>query len=202
MINWVVCRGNSGYLVNNGLRERRKTAFDKDAIGQVKNIQGEEYEVWLIGCNQTFLVPSNEVEYIDITQTGDRFNYKICNVCHCLKPIANFDKNQNNKRGVVRRPSCTKCRSDIDKRAPKSSQAKEMEKLKPQLGEPFSCPICKKRSIAYVTAKIVADHEHHTGNIRDYICDSCNTGLGRFKNGQNYLMNAVEYIRDRDVLGH
>ena len=66
MINWVVCRGNSGYLVNNGLRERRKTAFDKDAIGQVKNIQGEEYEVWLIGCNQTFLVPSNEVEYIDI----------------------------------------------------------------------------------------------------------------------------------------
>lgn len=70
MINWVVCRGNSGYLVNNGLRERRKTAFDKDAIGQVKNIQGEEYEVWLIGCNQTFLVPSNEVEYIDIHKQG------------------------------------------------------------------------------------------------------------------------------------
>ena len=113
MINWVVCRGNSGYLVNNGLRERRKTAFDKDAIGQVKNIQGEEYEVWLIGCNQTFLVPSNEVEYIDITQTGDRFNYKICNVCHCLKPIANFDKNQNNKRGVVRRPSCTQDKAII-----------------------------------------------------------------------------------------
>jgi len=76
-----------------------------------------------------------------------------------------------------------------------------MEKQKPQKGEPFTCPICRKRSIAGVTAKIVADHDHHTGNIRGFICDSCNTGLGRFKNGENYLMNAVNYIKEHDVLG-
>jgi len=29
----------------------------------------------------------------------------------------------------------------------------------------------------------------------------CNTGLGRFKNGENYLMNAVNYIKDHDTLG-
>ena len=52
------------------------------------------------------------------------------------------------------------------------------------------------------SAKVVADHDHHTGNIRDFICDSCNTGLGRFKNGENYLMNAVNYIKDRDTLKH
>jgi transcription elongation factor Elf1 len=77
-----------------------------------------------------------------------------------------------------------------------------MEKKKPKTGEPFRCPICKKRSIVGVTAKIVADHDHHTGNIRDFICDSCNTGLGRFKNGENYLMNAVNYIIERDTLKH
>ena len=36
MINWVVCRGNSGYLVNNGLRERRKTAFDNKKAEETK----------------------------------------------------------------------------------------------------------------------------------------------------------------------
>ncbi|MDR0518270.1 MAG: endonuclease VII domain-containing protein, partial [Fibromonadaceae bacterium] len=126
---------------------------------------------------------------------------KICNVCHCLKPTENFAKNQNNLHGTVRRPSCQKCRTSIDKRAPKTKQAKQMEKQKPKKGELFTCPICRKRSIVGITAKIVADHDHHTGNIRAFICDSCNTGLGRFKNGENYLMNAVNYINDHDVLG-
>ncbi|MDR0645017.1 MAG: endonuclease VII domain-containing protein [Treponema sp.] len=45
-------------------------------------------------------------------------------------------------------------------------------------------PCSRKRSIVGITAKIVADHDHHTGNIRAFICDSCNTGLGRFKNGE------------------
>lgn len=62
------------------------------------------------------------------------------------------------------------------------------------------CPICQKRSIVGVTAKIVADHDHHTGDIRDFICDSCNTGLGRFKNGNDYLQNAINYLKERDKL--
>jgi hypothetical protein len=42
--------------------------------------------------------------------------------------------------------------------------------------------------------------DHHIGNIRGFICDSCNTGLGRLKNGENYLMNAVNYIKEHDTL--
>ena len=59
---------------------------------------------------------------------------------------------------------------------------------------------CQKRSIAGITAKIVADHDHHTGNIGDFICDSCDTGPGRFKNGENLLKNAIFYLRERDGL--
>ena len=88
----------------------------------------------------------------------------------------------------------------IDKRAPKSRQAKNKGESKPQTGEPFKCPICRKRSIVGITAKIVADHDHHTGNIRDFICDSCNTGLGRFKNGEDYLQNAINYLKEHDTL--
>lgn len=202
MTNWVVCFKGSGHLITNGQPEKLATAFDRDAVGLVESENEAGRVVWLIGSNARFVVPKTETRPIDVTHTGDKFDHKICNVCHCLKPVEQFDKNQNNLHGIVRRPSCRKCRSDIDKRAPKTKQAREMEKKKPQRGEPFQCPICRKRSIVGITAKIVADHDHHTGNIRAFICDSCNTGLGRFKNGENYLMNAVNYIREKDELRH
>ena len=76
-----------------------------------------------------------------------------------------------------------------------------MEKQRPKKGEHFKCPICQKRSIVGITAKVVADHDHHTGHIRGFICDSCNTGLGRFKNGDNYLKNAIiRYLEENDKL--
>lgn len=202
MTNWVVCFKGRGRLINGEVVEKRITTFDRDSVGLIKSQDGDICVVWLIGNDTLWQIPENEVRQIDVAKTGDGFDQKICNVCHCLKPVEQFAKNQINKRGIVRRPSCHKCRTDIDKRAPKTKQAKEMEKQKPKRGEPFRCPICRKRSIVGVTAKIVADHDHHTGNIRAFICDSCNTGLGRFKNGENYLMNAVNYIQEKDELRH
>jgi hypothetical protein len=201
MNGWVVCKQGKGYLVKNDVQEKFETNFDKDAVGIIKEERGENLLIWLIGTDTHWIVSKTDVEEIDVTKTGDKFDYKFCNVCHCLKPTANFARNQNNLHGIIRRPTCQKCRTSIDKRAPKTKQAKQVEKQKPKKGEPFLCPICRKRSIAGVTAKIVADHDHHTGNIRGFICDSCNTGLGRFKNGENYLMNAVNYIKEHDTLG-
>lgn len=201
MNGWVVCRKGKGFLYKNNAQEKLETNFDKDAVGLIKEDREDNVLVWLIGIDSDFVVHKSDVEEINVTKTGDKFDFKICNVCHCLKPVENFARNQNNLHGIIRRPSCNKCRTTIDKRAPKTKQAKQMDKDKPKIGEPFVCPICRKRSIVGVTAKIVADHDHHTGNIRGFICDSCNTGLGRFKNGENYLMNAVNYIKDHDILG-
>ena len=202
MNKWVVCQKGQGYLVNNNIQESIKTSFDIDSVGLIKEKQEDNFLIWLIGSDTLWVVSKADVMVIDVTKTGDKFTHKICNVCHTLKPIEQFDKNQNNLHGIVRRPSCRKCRTSIDKRAPKTRQAKEMEKNKPPKGSPFTCPICRKRSIVGITAKIVADHDHHTGNIRAFICDSCNTGLGRFKNGNNYLMNAVNYIKSHDKLSY
>lgn len=200
MVNWIICTHGRGFLYVNGEPEKIYTSFNKNSIGEIKEETDTHYHVWLIGTNNEWLIPKEETTKVDVTKTGDKFDYKICNVCHCWKPVDHFQKNQNNLHGAVRRPSCRKCRTDIDKRAPKTKQAKEMEKLKPKTGQAFVCPICRKRSIVGVTAKIVADHDHHTGNIRGWLCDSCNTGLGRFKNGENYLMNAYNYIVERDTL--
>ncbi len=179
-----------------GVREERTRSFSKNSVGIVTWTSQGIARVWLIGINQEWDIPVEEIEQINVFETGDKFDRKICNICHRLLPIEHFAQNQRNKHGIIRRPSCNRCRTDIDKRAPKSSQAKQKEKERPKKGAPFQCPICQKRSIVGVTARIVADHDHYTGNIRDFICDSCNTGLGQFKNGGNLLKDALHYLEE------
>ena len=198
---WVVCLVEEGRLIDNGQVTRHKGTFPKNSVGRIAGeVAGGAVPIWFIGQNQTWMVKASEVREINVFKTGDKYKHKICNTCHCLLPVEGFAGNQRNKHGLVRRPSCKKCRTDIDKRATKSSQKKRAEKARPKKGSVFRCPICHRRSIVGVTAKIIADHDHHTGNLRDFICDSCNTGLGRFKNGQDYLQNAIHYIKERDTL--
>lgn len=66
--------------------------------------------------------------------------------------------------------------------------------VEPPIGLFWRCPICEKEGIVGVTVKLVLDHRHLTGDARDYICDSCNTGLGRFRNRRDFLKNAVAYL--------
>ena len=189
---WVVCLEGFGFLYDMGALSPRLRKFKRNSrLVWWRTFKTTGLDVWLIGTDERWNVPFKQTEEIDILKTDDKYSEKICNVCHCLYPIKSFARNQNNKHGIVRRPSCIQCRTDIDKRAPKSSQAKKMEKQRSQKGDPFKCPICQKRSIVGVTAKIVADHDHHTGHIRDFICDSCNTGLGRFKNGEDSLLSGL-----------
>lgn len=200
MNRWIICGKGRGYHSEDGVCDTRRTNFTVNAVGLVNEDKGDTVIVWLVGTNEIWCIASNEITDIDVKQTGDKFIDKICNVCHCMLPVNEFAINQRNKHGLIRRPSCKHCRTNIDKRAPKSMQAKQMAKKRPKKGDAFRCPICRKRSIVGITAKIVADHDHHTGNIRDFICDSCNTGLGRFKNGENYLRNALDYLKERDAL--
>lgn len=208
---WVCCPKGRGYLHEISLNighqralpntvSKRLRHFKKNSVGIIKHVNRDKVTVWLIGSDQFWDVNLNEIDEIDVLDTGDKKSHKICNICHCLLPVEDFAKNQTNLHGIIRRPTCKRCRTDIDKRAPKSSQAKRMEKQRPTKGSAFKCPICQKRSIVGVTARIVADHNHHTGDIRDFICDSCNTGLGRFKNGKDCLRDALRYIEERETL--
>ncbi|MXZ07038.1 MAG: endonuclease, partial [Acidimicrobiia bacterium] len=42
-------------------------------------------------------------------------------------------------------------------------------------------------------------HNKGIGQPRAFICDSCNTGLGRFQNGENLLQNALLYVQEHGV---
>ncbi len=45
-----------------------------------------------------------------------------------------------------------------------------------------------------LTRHLAIDHDHKTGKIRALLCQSCNTGLGKFKDDPELLAKAIAYL--------
>lgn len=205
----VKCTGGSGWLVENGAKAARKTHFTPNAVGY--RIDGAsqwrgQSAVFLPGKDWagTYAIADSELENIDPTKTGkprvgeEHDNY-ICNICFVLLPKDEFAPNQRDSKGhLVRRPTCKKCRAHMDLKSIPAKEENRWRKNAPRDGSLFRCHICRKYSIVRVNAKIVLDHDHHRGKIRGWLCDSCNTGLGRFKNGATLFKNALAYLGEED----
>jgi len=169
--------------------------LEKNSVGFVEKITSSKVKVFFIGKNIETDIELSKIKFLDVTKTGKPHKYKICNVCHILKEdYKDFDINQTDAQGrKTTRPTCTECRKDIDGVPLKASEKKRMSEIKPE--KFFICPICKKSSIPYITANLVIDHNHETGNAREWICDSCNTGLGRFKDNIELMQEAIKYLK-------
>jgi hypothetical protein len=166
----------------------------RQSVGWVKNVSGDTRKVYFIGMNKMADVVCDKLEYLDIKKTGKPYNKKICNICHIIKDMKEFDVNQTDAKGVkTRRPSCKICRIEIDGTPLKLSERKRFNAIKPK--DIFTCPVCKKTSIVGITAKLVIDHDHKTGEGRGWICDSCNTGLGRFKDDIQLIEAIISYLK-------
>ena len=104
---WVCCPFGSGYRrdyvvesttqFQRSIPSSRKRHFKTYSVGQIKEIRDDYLTVWIVGANELWDVPISEIEPIDVLQTGDKFDKKICNICHCLLDVEKFDRNQNNK---------------------------------------------------------------------------------------------------------
>lgn len=151
--------------------------------------------IQFVDCPTPVEVPNSIIKSFDPNQIGDQFNQKICNRCNRLLPVNNFQKNQNGKNNrTVRRPSCNDCRDLIDGKDIPAKIKRELNRTKPDMVV-WECPICKKRTIPGLTSKIVLDHNHYTGMPNTWICDSCNTGLGRFNDNIVVMEEAIKYLQ-------
>lgn len=54
------------------------------------------------------------------------------------------------------------------------------------------CAICKEE--CKTKNSLSVDHDHQTGKVRGLLCNSCNGGLGLFKDNINILRKAIEYL--------
>ena len=197
--DWILCKGGLGYACPHGEKDSIPSHFPKNSVAIVQEEFANEIRAFLPGMDMEFFVNRSETSEIDVEKTGKGYDKQICNICFVLKPESEFDINQTDSRGnKTRRPSCKTCRLDIDRRNMSSRERKEAERQKPSRGLLWRCPICRKMGIVGVNVKIVIDHDHHIGRKRGYLCDSCNTGLGRFKNGQNFLRNAIAYLKESE----
>jgi hypothetical protein len=172
-----------------------KLSIEKDAVGIVKTETQKGALIFFVRAWQEVELNKNDFQVFDFKKSGDAFPKKICNICHKLLDTSKFAKNQNgiNNRSV-RRPSCSDCRKDLEGVNMSAKTKAEWAKKKPQ-NIPFECPICEKRTIAGVTSKIVLDHNHRNGEARGWVCDSCNTGIGRFKDDIELINRAIKYIK-------
>ena len=168
--------------------------IEKNDVGIIESESVECASIFFIRIWQKVNLNKNDFKIFNVKKTGDGFHKKICNVCHKLINTSNFAKNQNAKDNrSVRRPSCQKCRKKLEGVNMSRTEKNKWLKIKPH-NEPFECPICSKRTIAGVTSKVVLEHDHSSGKIRGWVCDSCNTGIGRFKDSKDLLERAIKFI--------
>lgn len=55
------------------------------------------------------------------------------------------------------------------------------------------CAIC--RAVLESGYRMHVDHDHETGAVRGILCNSCNMGLGKFKDSPLLLESALRYLR-------
>ncbi|MEZ4200620.1 MAG: endonuclease VII domain-containing protein [Candidatus Paceibacterota bacterium] len=171
-----------------------EVAISANNVGQITSCSGSSCSVFFVKEGIELEVDEKTLVLFDVDETGDAYAKKICNVCHKLKDTEEFEYNQtgiNNRK--IRRPTCKDCRKVMTGTNMSSADRKKWRESKPER-EPFECPICGKRTIAGITSKVVLEHDHKTGNIRGWVCDSCNTGLGRFKDDRMLLEKAIKFL--------
>ena len=135
---------------------------------------------------------------------------KRCHVCGVKKEDTLFNKNSKSKDGLQH--YCRECsnrkRKEWDLADPERTKGKH---LKDTYGISFKdytdmleqqnhkCAICGKDETRFLK-KLVVDHCHTTGKIRQLLCNFCNHGLGNFQDDPDTMLKAIQYLLKHQTL--
>lgn len=140
---------------------------------------------------------------------------KRCFACKQRLPISRFYPAKCQRRYGVR-SSCKQCCKDASRNRKQTEEQlrRNREKTRRRSGidvseEQFQalfaaqsgvCAICglpetRRRPTSDGTMPLSVDHDHATGQIRQLLCNSCNRGLGDFRDKSELLVAAAAYLR-------
>ena len=106
---------------------------------------------------------------------------KQCSRCLITKPLIEFAICNTTPKKIHRKRFCKICYGEMGR------ERQKIKKLAPQ--QSLTCDLCKKE------CKTVMDHDHKTLTFRGWLCNDCNTGLGKFKDNPILLSKAVDYLK-------
>lgn len=66
-----------------------------------------------------------------------------------------------------------------------------------RVAQNYECKICGAAEHDSRDGVLHVDHDHETQQVRGLLCNHCNLGLGHFKDQQDLLMSAWEYLDRR-----
>lgn len=104
-----------------------------------------------------------------------------CRVCGKDLPFDLFPKHSHHKTGIDTR--CKKC-------IKKQTRLRESLKDKYWHLKQDTCDCCGQES----NKTLVLDHDHETLAFRGWICDPCNTGIGKLGDNIQGVQNALNYL--------
>jgi hypothetical protein len=129
---------------------------------------------------------------------------KICHLCKESKLFTDFNKSSKSKDGLQHycRACSNKNRKEWDLADPERTRGKYLRetygiKLSDYdamlEAQGHKCAICGQDETRF-KKKLVIDHDHATGEVRQLLCNMCNHGIGNFKDDIDLMANAIKYI--------
>lgn len=124
---------------------------------------------------------------------------KECQRCFVVKPLTEFNRIRCENRP---HPYCKGCHRESSKLYNKKNRYKKYNLTHDDVTlmlkrQKYKCAICQNS----IKTKFHIDHNHHTNEVRGLLCNTCNTGLGFFKDRIDLLSRAVVFLYERGSYG-
>ena len=122
---------------------------------------------------------------------------KICSKCDTEKSLDSFGSNRRTKDGL--QAYCKECVSSKSLKERYGITLEDYDRMLEDQGG--CCKICGTDEPGGGNGRFHVDHNHSTDEVRGILCNSCNTGLGRFKDSPEVLLKAATYLLEQGHYG-